>query len=800
MTVRFHSLFLASCCTIALAAPVTAALAQDEPADPDYQIVVSADRFFGGVVASEPPLVTLDEEDIASYGASSLADLLQAISTTTGSGRGRGGGMPVVLVNGQRVSGFRELRSYPPESIKRVEVLPEEVARKYGFPPDQRVVNFILKDNFQSREIEVEQGLPGSGGYGTQEADVTFLKIDGANRLNLDLEVKDSSMLTEAERGVVQQIRSDIASDPDPARFRSLVDDSRDITFNGSWSKGVGDAGGIFSINATAQRSDSLTLRGLDTVVLTAPGGATALRTLNPGDPLARDKRVTSLSLATTYDRPIGDGWRITATADANHTRTRTLTDRRSDTSALQALAATGALPLDAPLPELAVDGGQDRALSRANSLTSLVTLIGSPLRLPAGELSATFKLGYDWDGVKSSDTRNLGVTSNLKRGDLSFGGDFSIPITSRREDVLRGVGDITLSLGGGARRLSDFGTLGNWNAGVTWKPTDKLALTATYIWRKEPPSLANLGDPQIVLLNEPLYDFARGQTVLATITTGGNALLKAETQRDWKLSANWQLPVKQDASLIVEYFRNTSSNVTAQFPLLTPAIEAAFPGRVTRDAFGNLTALDRRPITLDSQSWKRLRYGVEVNGKLGKSPPPKAGGSGPGGAPDPRSMLRGGRGGRWMLSAYHTVEFENRVRLSSTGPVLDLLGGDALTSAPAPRHKAEVQLGFFTGGIGGRITGKYQSAASVGDGLDRLRFGSLTTLDAGLFVDLGQPGLIAKEPGVLKNARIFLRVENLFDKRVTVRDASGNTPLSYQPDLIDPVGRLFRIELRKIF
>jgi hypothetical protein len=799
VTVRFQSLFLASSACIALLMPVAPAVAQDQSIDPEDEIVVTADRFFGGVVATEPPLVTLNEDEIASYGASSLADLLQAISTTTGSGRGRGGGgMPVVLVNGQRVSGFRELRSYPPESINRVEVLPEEVARKYGFPPDQRVVNFILKDNFQSREVEAEMGLPGSGGYSTQEADLTYLKIDGANRLNLDLEVKYSSMLTEAERGVVQQLRSDVAADPDPARYRSLVDDSKDITFNGTWSKGVGDAGGIFSINATAQRSDNLTLRGLDTVVLTGPGGASALRTLNPDDPLARDKRVTSLSLATTYDRPIGDGWRITATGDAHHTRTRTLTDRRSDVSGFQALAATGALPLDAPLPTLGTDGGQDRALSRASSLTSLVTLIGSPLRLPAGDLSATFKLGYDWDGVKSSDTRNAGASSNLKRGDLSLGGDFSVPLTSRRENVLSGVGDVTLSLGGGARRLSDFGTLGNWNAGLTWKPADKLALTATYIWRKEPPSLANLGDPEIVLLNEPLYDFARGQTVLATVTTGGNAQLKAETQRDWKLSVNWQLPVKQDASLIVEYFRNTSSNVTAQFPLLTPAIEASFPGRVTRDGFGNLTALDRRPITLASQSWKRLRYGVEVNGKLGKTPPPKAGGGG--GAPDPRSMMRGGRGGRWMLSAYHTVEFENRVRLSSGGPVLDLLGGDALTSAPAPRHKVEAQLGFFTGGIGGRITGKYQSAATVGDGVDRLRFGSLTTLDAGLFVDLGQPGLISKEPGVLKNARIFFRVENLFDKRIRVRDASGATPLSYQPDLIDPVGRLFRIELRKIF
>lgn len=152
------------------------------------------------------------------------------------------------------------------------------------------------------------------------------------------------------------------------------------------------------------------------------------------------------------------------------------------------------------------------------------------------------------------------------------------------------------------------------------------------------------------------------------------------------------------------------------------------------------------------------------------------------------------------MLSAYHTVEFENRVRLSPGGPVLDLLDGDALTNAPAPRHKAEVQLGFHKNGIGGRLTAKYQGPAHVGEGAERLRFGGLTTVDLGLFVDLGQPGLISKEPKLLKNTRIFFRVENLFDQRLDVTDRDGNTPLSYQPDLIDPVGRLIKVELRKMF
>ena len=43
------------------------------------------------------------------------------------------------------------------------------------------------------------------------------------------------------------------------------------------------------------------------------------------------------------------------------------------------------------------------------------------------------------------------------------------------------------------------------------------------------------------------------------------------------------------------------------------------------------------------------------------------------------------------------------------------------------------------------------------------------------------------------------LGVENIFDQRLKVRDGLGETPLSYQPDYLDPLGRTFRISLRKI-
>src|SRR5690606_8649291 len=119
----------------------------------------------------------------------SIADLIDALGPQTGGGSGRGGGFPAILVNGVRISSFREMRSYPPEAIEKVEVFPEDVAQRYGFSADQRVINIVLKRNYSSREIELEYGQPWDGGNSTKEAEATYLQLIGDSRLNLNLSV-----------------------------------------------------------------------------------------------------------------------------------------------------------------------------------------------------------------------------------------------------------------------------------------------------------------------------------------------------------------------------------------------------------------------------------------------------------------------------------------------------------------------------------------------------------------------------------------------------------------------------------
>ena len=127
-------------------------------------IVVTGTRLRGQVDSDIPPEVQLSERDVQAYGAGSISELLDALEPMTRSARGRSGGRPVILVNGRRISGFSEVRSLPPEAIERVDILPEEVALRYGYRADQRVVNFVLKENYNARTTEIDGGLATAGG------------------------------------------------------------------------------------------------------------------------------------------------------------------------------------------------------------------------------------------------------------------------------------------------------------------------------------------------------------------------------------------------------------------------------------------------------------------------------------------------------------------------------------------------------------------------------------------------------------------------------------------------------------
>ena len=164
-----------------------------------------------------------------------------------------------------------------------------------------------------------------------------------------------------------------------------------------------------------------------------------------------------------------------------------------------------------------------------------------------------------------------------------------------------------------------------------------------------------------------------------------------------------------------------------------------------------------------------------------------------------------GGRpsGGRWQISAYHTIRLQDRILIRPGVAELDLLDGSAVgSSGGSPRHEFEINGGWFNNGIGFRLDGKHQIATRVNGGLtgSDLRFSDLTTFNLRLFVNLDDRGSLTEKVPFLKGSRIAFKVDNIFNDIQTVRDANGLVPLSYQPGYLDPVGRYIEIDFRKRF
>ena len=200
----------------------------EDSGDEEDAIVVTGAKPRGSVIGDIPPENTLDARDVRATGATSINELLDAIAPQIGSTQGRGGERPVLLLNGQRISGFRELRDIPTEAIQRVEILPEEVALKYGYRADQKVVNIVLRQRFRSTVAQVGAGGATDGGYANGAADVTRLMIQRNGRTQFNLHAEGNTMLTEAERNIILN-NPPLPGDRDALLARSLVGTKRDV-------------------------------------------------------------------------------------------------------------------------------------------------------------------------------------------------------------------------------------------------------------------------------------------------------------------------------------------------------------------------------------------------------------------------------------------------------------------------------------------------------------------------------------------------------------------------------------------
>lgn len=619
-----------------------------DPLDSDVDIVVTASSPVGAVLGDVPPIEELDADDITSYGAASLEELVANLAPQTGSGRGRGSGRPAVLLNGRRISGFRELRDFPPEAIKRVQIFPEELAVSYGFRPDQRVINFILVDNYASIAVDGEYGVATQGGRGIGEIGATLTQISGGNRLVLDGEYQGATALRESERNIIQPANADglttVATDPaDAGPFRTLLPSQERIEGNATLGFELSPATSL-TLNATYGTNDTVGQNGLNAPVFAVdaanPFNAIGtdiqlLRLLNDPRTLLQFNDNETIELASSLNgRSSGLLWSLTGNYQRVETTTRI--DRVTDISGLQDAITAGTLNAFTPVLGAGLPPAeQDVARSALETFTVKGTATLRPLYLPAGELQVTVDGEFTDLSLDASETNAFGtVGSNLGRSIGAGLVNVDIPL-AERFGANGAIGRLSINGNFGLSELSDFGTLTRYGFGLNWEPVPGWTLQASFIGSENAPMINELGDPVITTPNVPIFDFINNETVLVQSVTGGNAALLGEEQRDVKIGLTWQPEGIEGLRVIAEFFRNRSFDSTAAFPTLTPEVEAAFSDRVIRDADGSLLQVDRRPVNFARISSDSLRYGVNFSKRLGQRgrPPGARRGGRPGGA-----------------------------------------------------------------------------------------------------------------------------------------------------------------------
>ncbi|NQE61753.1 TonB-dependent receptor [Caulobacter sp. RHG1] len=662
-----------------------AAPVQHEADDTEVEAVTitASGKPFGAVVGDIKPEETFNMADIRSFGVSSMEDLLAELTPQTTSGLG---GAPVTLLNGRRISGMGEIRDIPTEAIQRVEVLPEEVALKYGYAADQKVVNVVLRQRFRASTLDGQIGGPTEGGQLSQQGAWSQLQLNRQGRTNLAIKVQNSDWLRESDRDLISNAQSglydfvgnvaapngdplaslsalagqpvtvvgvpgsaangaqplsaflpgaNLANTSDLSDSRTLLPASQQVTINSVTNRYIlDDVSATLNLSLTANKSQSLS--GPARALLRIPGASpfspfgqdvSLYRYLNEFPALSQTSRSLQGHAGFTLNKDTED-LRLSLTGNYDRTISRTLTDRGVDLTGVQSRLTA----LDANLNPFSALGGlpvtQDRARSTTDSADLQLVANRALAKLRAGDLSTTLKVGVSGSRLKGTSIRSgVEVENEQSRGDANAQVSFDLPLASRRKGVRAGIGDLSTNLNMAVRQVSDYGALTTIGGGVNWSPLAPISFTVQASRQENAPSIAQLANPLVTTPDARVFDYVRGQTVDVTRITGGNADLKGEERNTLRVGVNFRPVQVTGLTLNANYSRTRIDNPVASFPAATAAVEAAFPDRFLRNADGDLVRIDTRPVNFVKRESEQVRWGFNFSRQIGKTPPPLAGG-----------------------------------------------------------------------------------------------------------------------------------------------------------------------------
>lgn len=802
------------------------------------------------VIVIAPPLFPdllpereLDSAEIESYGVSTIDELLYNIQGELGDEDDG----PLIIVDGQRLNDISEIGSLPVEALRAVQVLPRGSAVRVGGRSGQRVVNLSLRRKVRTATVSAAPRIATDGGASGGRGETILTYIRGRTRANLSVRARGDGQLLEADRDIVQpdprfpyavggniipypNLSDDIdpllsdaggrpiyvapvptAADPtlgdfaggspnatDLGLYRTLRPESRTYELNGTLRAPLAP---WLTSSATLRLGRTTTegLRGL-------PSGLFLLPAQHPVSPFSRDVRLAYYGSSPLEQRSRRHSGEASVTLDATfgawngdlnarHSRSRSSSRNQRQTSSGLITVADSVDPFGSSLGSL-IPVSMSRAQSDSETSRGQLRLNGPAAKLPAGTINATIEAQLEWNRIRSESTFTSAPERKVWRSEQGIRGALDVPLTSRANGFVPQLGELSATIELGRVHFSDAGSIKHHAFALIWEPVQLLRVRAAIEETGAAPSVDLLGSPIVVTPDSRLFDPLTGETVDVVQITGGNPNLDAEKVVTRRLTGLLRLVPRLKLNLNAEYIDSSRRNFVSSLPESSAAVMLAFPDRFIRDSSGTLTTIDLRPVNFDESREKRLRWGLSMNSRLGPAPAaPSRLGSGPQGSARPQPATL-------QFTANHTIVFSERILIRPGLDPVDLLGGGAIgIGGGRVRHQIDGTAGITSRGLGARLgfnwRGRSELESRFGDTIDTLRFSPVLKLNLRAFADAQR---VLPSARWAKGLRLSVDVVNLTNDRQEVRNSLGGTPLQYQADYRDPIGRTIEFEVRKVF
>jgi len=827
-----------SAASVAVDATSGAQSTTDPSKQNDETIYVTAPPLFPDIL----PERSLDQDAIDSYGASTVDDLLGELQVELGDDV-----QPLLIVNGQRINDLSEIGALPVEVLRNIEILPRGSAVRAGGTSMQRIVSITLKRHLRTATLTAAHKVSTDGHWNADRGEAMLTSVKGDTRANLTFRVRDESQLLESQRGIIQPaplfpfaLGGNIIGFPDTSgeidpllsalagrtvtvvpvpgtanptlaqlaananqqnttdlgQFRTLRPALRNYDINGTVATRLSP---WLTANATLHwsRNQSDYLRGL-------PSALFVLSPTNAFSPFSNDVALAFFGKKPLHSRSTQHAGDANVTFNANWgSWSGNLNLRHAESRfdfSTEHQTVFGNIPIADTVNPFTTDFTNlialrtDRTSSRSFDTLADLTLNGPVVSLPAGSVVAVIESRLDWNHLNSTSTFVGFGNATFRRNEQSIRGGLDVPLTSH-DSFLPEVGDLSASIELGRSHFSDAGSVNHYTYGLTWEPRPPFRLHASIDETDAPAPIQTLGGPVVITPDVRVFDPLTGQTVDVTEISGGNPFLLPQKTKLRNVSALVRLVPKLNLELNAEYTDSDIRNFVSSLPEASAAVELAFPDRFLRDANGVLTTVNLTPVNFQSHREKRLRWGLSMNTKIGAGT--SAAAVSPG---TPRPRYRPPT--YLQLTVNHTMVFSDEILIRPGLNPVDLLHGGAIgIGGGRLRHQVDSTAAITSGGLGLRMgvswRGPSELISNFNGVTDTLHFSPLLAVNLRAFADLKR---FLPHDDWARGLRLSVDVVNVTNKRQTVHDSFGNTPIQFQPGIRDPLGRTIEVELRKVF